>query len=195
VSLLAELLRDTVARVAPLGPSLALVGGLAVSVRTEPRFTRDIDLAVAVADDAEAESVVRALTPPYEVLATLEHEQLERLAAVRLGRSERTEGAVVDLLFTSSGIEGEIAAAATPIEVFAGLTVPVARTGHLVAVKLLARGDHRPQDDVDLRALLDVAGPSDLELATDAVDLIVRRGAHRGRDLRREWEELVGDRP
>lgn len=29
----------------------ALVGGLAVSARAEPRFTRDIDLAVVVEDD------------------------------------------------------------------------------------------------------------------------------------------------
>ena len=27
--------------------TIAIVGGLAVSVRTEPRFTRDVDLAVA----------------------------------------------------------------------------------------------------------------------------------------------------
>ena len=39
----------------------ALVGGLAVSVRTEPRFTRDLDLAVAVANDTEAEGLVHRL--------------------------------------------------------------------------------------------------------------------------------------
>lgn len=39
----------------------ALVGGLAVSVRTEPRFTRDADLAVALPTDAEAEALVRTL--------------------------------------------------------------------------------------------------------------------------------------
>jgi hypothetical protein len=43
------------------GVRCALVGGLAVSARTEPRFTRDADLAVAVASDAEAESLIRAL--------------------------------------------------------------------------------------------------------------------------------------
>ena len=32
--------------------SFALVGGLAVSARTEPRFTHDADLAVALASDA-----------------------------------------------------------------------------------------------------------------------------------------------
>jgi len=41
--------------------SFALVGGLAVSVRTEPRFTRDADLAVALASDAEAQALIREL--------------------------------------------------------------------------------------------------------------------------------------
>ena len=41
----------------------ALVGGLAVGVRGEPRMTRDVDLAVAVADDAGAEDVVNAPSP------------------------------------------------------------------------------------------------------------------------------------
>lgn len=39
----------------------ALVGGLAVSVRTEPRFTRDLDLAVAVSDDHAAEALIHQL--------------------------------------------------------------------------------------------------------------------------------------
>lgn len=42
------------------GTAGALVGGLAVSVRTEPRFTRDVDLAVAVGSDEEAERIVAA---------------------------------------------------------------------------------------------------------------------------------------
>lgn len=40
----------------------AIVGGLAVSVRTEPRFTRDLDLAVAVSDDQAAEALVHHYT-------------------------------------------------------------------------------------------------------------------------------------
>jgi hypothetical protein len=38
------------------GARWALIGGLAVSTRIEPRFTRDIDLAVSVPDDASAGS-------------------------------------------------------------------------------------------------------------------------------------------
>ena len=50
----------------------ALVGGLAVSVRARPRFTNDLDLAVAVETDQEAESLVYALTmQSYRVLLCL----------------------------------------------------------------------------------------------------------------------------
>jgi len=36
----------------------ALLGGLAVSIRSEPRTTKDIDLAIAVDDDREAERII-----------------------------------------------------------------------------------------------------------------------------------------
>ena len=43
------------------GVAFAMIGGLAVSVRTEPRFTRDTDLAVAVGADSEAEALIHRL--------------------------------------------------------------------------------------------------------------------------------------
>lgn len=57
-----DALRRVVAHLDGLGVSWALVGGFAVSVRVEPRFTRDVDVAVAVADDRQAEDVVGRLT-------------------------------------------------------------------------------------------------------------------------------------
>ena len=85
----------------------ALVGGLAVSIRVEPRFTRDIDIAVAVADDAAAEALVADFTAAgYALLLSLEPRALGRLATVRLlPPREPVEGVVVDLLFASSGLE------------------------------------------------------------------------------------------
>jgi predicted nucleotidyltransferase len=170
----------------------ALVGGLAVSVRTEPRFTKDVDLAVAVDDDDVAERSVRELLDRgYELRSTVEHEATGRLATVRLVTPGVTFSA--DLLFASSGIEAEIAARADEVEVFPDTRVPVARTGHLVAVKVLARDDeHRPQDLVDLRALLAEASPTEVALAYEAVALITRRGYDRGRDLSTALDELVG---
>jgi len=42
-----------------LGRRFALVGGLAVSVRAEVRFTRDVDIVVLVADDPDARRTMR----------------------------------------------------------------------------------------------------------------------------------------
>lgn len=123
--------------------NFALIGGLAVSVRTTPRFTQDVDLAVAVPDDAAAEQTVKALMDrSYGLMATVEHDTAGRLATARLRLP--ASGQIVDLLFSSSGIEPEIVAAADMIYVAAGLRLPVAQVGHLLALKLLARDDERP---------------------------------------------------
>ena len=60
------------------GASCALVGGMAVSTRTEPRFTKDLDLAVAVTNDTEAEALVRFLkSRQYVIEAVVEIPQRE----------------------------------------------------------------------------------------------------------------------
>ena len=72
------------------------------------------------------------------------------------------------------------------------LTVPVARLGHLVALKLLSRDDRqRPQDLADLRMLLTRATPTDLTLAREALATITQRGFHRGRELLADLEALL----
>lgn len=175
--------------------SYALVGGLAVSVRTEPRFTRDADLAVAVSDDAEAESLVRQLRLlDYRIAYVVEQDAVERLATVRLKRSDEPQSPVIDLLFASSGIEPEVVAAAERIELLPNLWMPVARTGHLLALKILCRDDvARPQDLIDLRALLRVASPAERTRARAAIALISSRGYHRGRDLTAAMDQLLSD--
>jgi hypothetical protein len=103
----------------------ALVGGLAVSVRTEPRFTRDADLAVALATDAEAEALIHSLRArDYGIEAVVEQEAVGRLATVRLTLSGEPRAPVVDLLFASSGIESEVVAEAEPIDLLPRLRLP-----------------------------------------------------------------------
>lgn len=186
--------RTTTNRLDALGVSHALVGGFAVSVRCEPRFTRDVDLVVAVIDDTGAEAVVTALTQDgYEVLATVEQQHAGPLATARLALGSGED--VVDLLFASSGIEPEIAAAAERIEVLPAFLLPVATVGHLIAMKLLATDSKtRPQDAGDLSALIGVANPEDVEAAREAVGLIEARGYQRGRDLVAALEDLVRTR-
>lgn len=149
-------LRRIVADLRLLGRQFALVGGFAVSARTEPRLTRDADFAVRVDDDPDAESLVRDLQARgWRVVGAVEQEAAGRLATVRLA------------------IAGED-----------GFSVPVATLGHLIALKVLARDDRpRPHDRVDLGAVLGRADVKALEEGRRALRLVAERGFHRGLDL------------
>ena len=54
VSSVEQQLRQAATDLIKVGVRFAVVGGLAVSARAEPRLTRDADFAVAVASDEEA---------------------------------------------------------------------------------------------------------------------------------------------
>ena len=172
----------------------ALVGGLAVSVRSEPRFTRDVDVAAAVNDDAAAEALVSSLVASgFRLRLSLEHDTLKRLATVRLTPpGEPEEGVVIDLLFASSGIESEICREADRLELGSGLIVPVAQAGHLVAMKLLALAPDRPQDAIDLRALIATLTEADRARARAATARIEALGANRSKPLSADLERWFG---
>lgn len=196
VSRLEESLRRIFDDLSELGRRGALVGGLAVSARSEPRFTRDVDVAVVVRDDSDAESLIHALQQRgYRGFGLIEQEATSRLAAIRLerpGAKGEPAGDVVDLLFASSGIESEIVIAAEDMEILPGIRVRVASIGHLIALKVLSRDDEkRPLDHADLLALLAVATKHDLAAARAALSLIEERGYARGKSLSREFRSLV----
>jgi hypothetical protein len=163
----------------------ALVGGLAVSARAEPRFTRDVDLAVAVPDDQEAEAVVHGLVQRgYRVHAAVEQEKVGRLATVRLiSPGQDIDDIVTDLLFASSGVEAEVVAQADTLEILPGVVTPVAGVGDLIALKVLSQSPRRPQDAADLVSLFAIAKTTDLMRARALLDLITARGFNRGKDL------------
>jgi predicted nucleotidyltransferase len=158
-----------------------IVGGLAVSARCDPRFTRDVDIAVAVNTDEHAEALMHALVGHGLRMAGLvEQEAVGRMAMVRLSTKDELS---VDLLIASSGIEAEVVASAETLEVVRGVLLPVARTGHLIALKLLSVAPGRETDAADLRNLAAVASGDDWNLASEAVTQIQERGFARGRDL------------
>jgi predicted nucleotidyltransferase len=179
---LEKALRGVVRDLNDLGRSFALLGGFAVSAQVEPRTTRDVDLAVLVDGDADAESLAFALSQRgYALDTTVEHTGTGRLATAR---TTSPSGAVIDLLFASSGIEPEIVSAAEEIEILDGFKVPVATVAHLIATKVLARDDRtRPQDRLDLAGLFRKATEQDLDAAREALELIDQRGYGRGRPL------------
>ena len=167
-----------------------------MSARAEPRFTRDVDVAVLVDGDAAAEQLVRSLTADgYSLEALVEQDAVGRLATARLiSPGVNGVGVVVDLIFATAGIEAEIVAEAEVLEILPGVSMPVATTGHLVALKLLARDDEtRPQDAADLLALASILGPEDRRTARTAVELIVERGFGRGRSLSALLDAYLAD--
>ena len=170
----------------------ALVGGLAISVRGEVRATRDVDLAVAIPNDSELETLVADLTQAgYRPVATVEQEVRGRLAVVRL---ESPLGFRVDLLAASCGIESEIVAAATPVQFEGAGAVPVAIAEDLLAMKLLAAREGRARDWDDALGLLQVNPRLDLALVRQRLGLIAARGFARNEDLPAKLDELLARR-
>ncbi len=164
---LANALQRSIRDLLASGVEHALVGGLAVGARTEPRFTRDIDLAVAVRNDKEAEAVIHNLLRlGYQVEAVLEQTASGRLATARLCHCEDAE-VLVDLLFASCGIEFEVVDRAEALIVL-GTKLKVASLGHLIAMKVLSVGVDRDQDRIDLRRLIALASQSDLRACPES---------------------------
>jgi len=72
--------------------------------------------------------------------------------------------------------------------VLPGLVIPVARTGHLIALKVLAG---REIDARDTRWLWEVADESERALAREAFAEITKRGFDRGKDLFAELSRVL----
>ncbi|CAI9407864.1 hypothetical protein [Aestuariimicrobium sp. T2.26MG-19.2B] len=165
-----------------LGLPWAVVGGLALCARATPRATADVDIALAVPSDAVAGSVVERMTDAgYVVNESIIHDETKRLATVRLTTPAHLGALPLDLFFASSGVETEVASAATPAEPIAGLALPVATLSHLIAVKFLWRANEKR--DRDLRNLLSCATETDITDARYLLQTITERGYNRGRDL------------
>jgi hypothetical protein len=168
--------------------SFALVGGLAVSVRGEVRFTRDVDLAVVVRDDPDAEQLVLDLrNDGYAPIASVEHDEREHLSTVRL---MSPQGVKIDLLFASCGIEAEIVDRATVLDVPHVGQLRCACAEELVAMKILSMTERRLQDRIDASRLLEL-GDVDLPRVRENLDLITSRGFHRDQDLQAKLDTVL----
>lgn len=173
-----------------LGRPFALVGGLAVSVRGEVRFTRDVDLAIASGDDVESERLVHALREAgYETVAVVEQAATGRLATVRLASPT---GIVVDLLLASCGIEPEVVSRAEPIDI-GGRLLGVARAEDLLAMKVLSSSRRRRKDVEDALGLLRCNPELDLAAVRSNLALIEERGYARQQDLAAKLTDLLAE--
>lgn len=190
-SLLATILKGAANDLVEAGVPFAVVDGLAVGAQAVLRHTQDVDLAVAVADDPHAEQVGGFLIRRgYRPITELDQQAVGRLATLRLlsprlpANIDPSDAPLLDLIFSSCGIEPEVAAAAQHLKVLPGLTLPTARIPHLIAMKVLSESDIRLQDRLDLQALIAAATDDDLDQVPRLLDLITDRGYARGKNLR-----------
>lgn len=177
-----EYVKETLA---DLELSWALIGGLAISAQTDPRFTEDIDISLFLPTDNEVERLIFTLQRKgWRAETILEQTYFDKdiIATVRF-LTPKSPNIHVDILFASSGIEKEIIEQAEVIEIFQGIEIPIARIGHLLALKILSESPERPRDTQDIKNLISFATEEDILLAKESCTLISKRGFHRQRDL------------
>lgn len=181
-------LRQVAGDLDDIGARWALVGALGVAAWAEARATLDIDVAVAVAEQSEATSLVANLRRRgYRWRANLG----AAMSSLLLPQGP-PGGLRLDLLFRLAGIEDEVAHRAVRMAVLPGLELPVARRGDLLALKLLASDQPgRDHDRRDARALLANALPSDVEEARSAIALLGARGYADPRRLHGLLDDLL----
>jgi hypothetical protein len=170
----------------------AIVGGIAVSFRAIERTTKDVDIAISVKDDKEAENIILSLTSlGYRVDTLLEQKISNRLATVRLLNGFE-DSIYIDLLFASSGIENEIIQDADVIEILPNVKAKVASLSSLIAMKVLsADSDDRLQDILDIKSLIKNASQIDLDSAKNLMKLITERNYNRNKDLIAEFDSYL----
>jgi hypothetical protein len=147
-------LADAVAMLGGRGIPAAVIGGLAVSLRGQPRMTVDVDL-IVLADVEQAVGLVRdLLETPFEPLFPGVEEVVSRSFILPL--RHRSTGVRVDLALGMSGFEQEAVARATAIDL-GGTPVPVVAAVDLLVMKALAG---RPRDEEDMRSIIATQGES-----------------------------------
>lgn len=171
-----------------LGHPWALVGALAVAARAEARATLDVDVAIAVDGREGARGVVESL----RAVGYRWQRDLGTFMSSFLVPEGPEAGLRLDVLFSLSGLEAQVADRAERIAVLPGIELPVALTGDLIALKLLAAGEPgREHDWRDLRALLKRSVPADRELARSGIAVLAREEPEKGRELTARLEKLL----
>ena len=126
----------------------ALIGGLAVSLRGQPRMTVDVDLVILADVDRALQLLGEIGSTPFEPLFTGVEEVVVRSAILPL--RHRTTGIRVDVAIGMSGFEQQAVGRAVPMSI-GDVRVPVVAIEDLLVMKALAG---RPQDEQDIRGLI-----------------------------------------
>lgn len=130
----------------------ALIGGLAATVRGRTRVTDDIDLVVSLDPDSAMDFARNLDAESFEPLFS-EFEQVVR-SAFLLPLRHRKTGITLDLAIGVSGLEQQVIARATLVDI-GDREIFVATASDLIVMKTLAG---RPQDDIDIKGIIATQG-------------------------------------
>ena len=126
-----------------------LVGGLAVGAWTEPRGTKDVDLAIAAPTEIETLAAALAAVGLRVFRGALDTARSGGTVRMRLEREGRPN-LVVDLLCAGTDFEHEALRRRRELKVF-DVSVPIASPDDLLVFKLIAG---RPQDLADVDRMI-----------------------------------------
>ncbi len=136
-------LHDSAAFFAANRIDFAIIGGIAVMYRGEPRFTADINV-VALLDVEKTLSLVDTLTgSPLEPLFPDIHDIVSQSFLLPLRHTKTT--IPIDCALGMTGFEKQLVKRATPVEI-GGTRLPGATAEDLLLLKLIAG---RPRDTED----------------------------------------------
>ena len=150
-AVLQQTLVDAVSMLQSRAIPFAVIDGLAVSFRGQPRMTVDVDLVIKAEIDAALRLVETLETTPFEPLFAGVEDVVT--SAFILPLRHRMTGVRLDVAIGMSGFEQDAVQRATPVDV-RGVAVPVATVEDLLVMKALAG---RPQDDQDIQGLVAAA--------------------------------------
>ena len=145
-----EALRTLALALSSIGMPYAIIGGVAISVVSVPRYTKDVD-AVLLHPDSNVENLVAGLL--NFGLRTVVSDPLAFARKNRLVVLQDSHGTTIDLSLGVLPFEIETIEKANVIEVATGLSVPIASPEALVVMKCIAS---RVKDLEDIRNLLSV---------------------------------------
>ncbi len=131
-----------------IGAKFVVVGGIAVSFLSRPRFTQDVD-ALAILAEAEWESAI-AIAPNHGIIPRIE-DALNFARRSRVLLLRHVESAIdIDLILGGLSFE-QSAVDHARIHYIGGVQVRLPRVEDLLIMKAVA---HRPQDMYDIDGLL-----------------------------------------
>jgi predicted nucleotidyltransferase len=135
----------------------AIIGGVAVAIRSVPRFTNDVDAVLWVGEDAW-EAFLRNLE--HHGFTTRATNPIEFAKLHRLLLLTDEDGVQVDLSLGALPFEQEMIRNAEPIEIAPGLIASIATPECLVVMKAVA---WRTKDIQDIREIVSINDELDRE--------------------------------